>query len=280
MLDTENMDINERIRKEGLRRRYSYRTIQAYQDHVRIFLEDCGKPLKEISKKDIREYLENMAERGKAGSTLNIHLNALKFFFWACLGKRINVNLKYSKIPNKLPVVLSKEEVSKLLNNIINSKHRFIVSFMYSTGVRVSELVNIRVGDLELERGFGWVRAGKGNKDRMFIIAEKLADGLKELIKNRNLDEFLFVTNKKQKYSVQTIYLIIKNAAKISGISKYKGVHPHTLRHSFATHLIENGYSIGDVQHLLGHSSPETTTVYIHTASSKMLGIKSPLDNL
>lgn len=280
MVDIENMDINERIRKEGFRRGYSYKTIQAYQDHVRRFLERIQKPLKEISKKDIREYLEEMAEGGKAGSTLNIHLNALKFFFWACLGKKTNVNLKYSRVPNKLPVVLSKDEIRKLLDAIINEKHKFIISFMYSTGVRVSELTNIRVGNLELERGFGWVRAGKGNKDRMFVIAEKIKDKIKEIIENRDINEFLFLTNKNQKYSVQTIYLIIKNAAKISGIAKYKNIHPHTLRHSFATHLIENGYSIGDVQHLLGHSSPETTTVYIHTASSKMLGIKSPLDNL
>ncbi len=280
MAELENMDINERIRKEGMRRRYSYRTIQAYQDHVRRFLEDTQKPLKEISKKDIREYLEDMADAGKAGSTLNIHLNALKFFFWACLGKKINVNLKYSKIPNKLPVVLSKEEVKKLLDAIINQKHKFMTAFMYSTGIRVSELANIRVGDLELERGFGWVRSGKGNKDRMFIVSEKIKEGLRKLSESRMPNEFLFITNKNQKYDVQSIYMIIKNASKLSGISKYKNIHPHTLRHSFATHLIENGYSIGDVQHLLGHASPETTTVYIHTASSKMLGIKSPLDSL
>lgn len=280
MIDIDNMDIDERIRKEGMRRGYSYRTIQAYQDHVRRFLENIQKPLKEISKKDIREYLEEMAERGKAGSTLNIHLNALKFFFWACLGKRINVDLKYSKIPKKLPVVLSKEEVRKLFDAIENKKHKFMISFMYSTGVRVSELTNICAGDLELNRGFGWVRCGKGGKDRMFIISEKLKEGLMELVENKRVDEPLFATNKNQKYDVQTIYKIIKNASKLSGISKYKNIHPHTLRHSFATHLIENGYSIGDVQHLLGHASPETTTVYIHTASSKMLGIKSPLDSL
>jgi site-specific recombinase XerD len=280
MVDIENMDINERIRKEGIRRCYSYRTIQAYQDHVRKFLEDCGKPLKEISKKDIREYLEEMAERGKAGSTLNIHLNALKFFFWACLGKRINVNLKYSKIPNKLPVVLSKEEIVRLLDAIKNEKHKFMISFMYSTGARLSELVNIRVRDLELGRGFGWIRQGKGNKDRMFIISEKLKFGLGKLSENKKPEEYLFQTNKNKKYDINSIYMIIKNASKISWISKYKSVHPHTLRHSFATHLIENGYSISDVQHLLGHASPETTTVYIHTASNSMINIKSPLDNL
>jgi len=280
MIDLDNMDVEERIRKEGFSRCYSYRTIQSYQESVRKFLEIVKKPLKEISKKDIHEYLENMAEKGKAGSTLNNRLNALKFFFSGILGKKINVNLKYSKIPKTLPVVLSKDEIKKLLDAIRNNSHKLMIELMYSAGFRLSELVNLRIGDLELERNFGWIRHGKGNKDRMFIISEKIKNRLASLAKNRKHEEFLFLTNKKQRYNVNTIYRIIKNTAKISGIAKYKKVHPHTLRHSFATHLIENGYSIGDVQHLLGHSSPETTTVYIHTASSKMLGIKSPLDSI
>lgn len=274
------IDVQATIRKEGLRRRFSPRTIETYQNHVRKFLEYNKKTLDKISKKDIREYLEAFAEKDVSGSTLNVKLQALKFFFSNCLGKRFKIYLKYSKIPKKLPVVLSKEEVLRLINAIKNEKHKFIVSFMYSTGIRLSELVNIHVGDLEIEREFGWVRGGKGNKDRMFIISQKLKPELINLVDGRNKEEFLFLTNKKQKYSTNSIYMIIKNAAKISGIAKYKVVHPHTLRHSFATHLIENGYSIGDVQHLLGHSSPETTTVYIHTASSKMLNIKSPFDDL
>lgn len=280
MADLDNMDVEERIKKEGFRRGYSYRTIQSYQESVRKFLESIKKPLKEISKKDIREYLEEMNEKGKAGSTLNNRLNALKFFFSGILGKRINVNLKYSRVPKTLPVVLSKKEVKELLEAIKNPYHQFMIELMYSAGFRLSELVNLHIGDLEIERGFGWIRHGKGNKDRMFIISELLKEKLLKIKKNRDIREFLFLTNKKQKYSTNTIYRIIKKASKESGISKYKNIHPHTLRHSFATHLIENGYSIGDVQHLLGHSSPETTTVYIHTASNKILGIKSPLDSL
>ena len=274
------VDIDEAIKREGNRRRFSARTIESYQNCVMKFLYRTGKTIDVVSKKDIREYLEELAEKDYSGSTLNVNLQALKFFFCGIMNKKMKIYLKYSKESKKLPVVLSKEEVKKLLDNINNEKHKFIVSFMYSTGVRVSELVNIHVGDLELERGFGWVRHGKGDKDRMFIISEKLINGLAALTKNKNPGEFLFLTNKNQKYNVNSIYMIIKNASKLSGIARYKRVHPHTLRHSFATHLIENGYSIGDVKHLLGHASPETTTVYIHTASSKMLGIKSPLDNL
>jgi site-specific recombinase XerD len=221
-----------------------------------------------------------MAERGKAGSTLNVNLQALKFFFCQIMNKKMKIYLKYSKESKKLPVVLSKEEIKKLLDNIINSKHRFIIAFLYSCGLRVSELVNLRVRDLELERGFGWVRNGKGAKDRMFIVSEKLKEQLKRIILNRDVNEFVFLTNKNQSYDVNTIYMIIKHASKTSGISKYKNIHPHTLRHSFATHLIENGYTISDVQHLLGHASSETTTVYIHTAANNMINIKSPLDEL
>jgi len=273
------VDAEESIRKEGLRRRLSYRTIATYQYHVRRFLESTDKTLDIISKKDVREYLEHLSERKLSGSTLNVNLQVLKFFFGSCLGKRMNIYLKYSRIPNKLPVVLSKEEVKKLISAIKNEKHKFIISFMYSAGLRVSELVNLKVKDLELDRNFGWVRAGKGNKDRMFIISGKLKGNLLKISRSKNPEEFLFVTNKKQKYNANTIYMIIKNASKISGISKYKNVHPHSLRHSFATHLLENGYSIQDIQLMLGHQSPETTQVYLHTAIPK-INIKSPLDSL
>jgi len=274
------IDIGESIRREGLRRRFSPRTIESYQTCVRKFLYRTGKTIDVVSKKDIKEYLSALAEKDYAGSTLNVNLQALKFFFCGIMNKKMKLYLKYSKESKKLPVVLSKEEVMKLLNAIINAKHKFMISFMYSTGVRVSELVNMHAGDLELERNFGWVRNGKGGKDRMFIISEKLKERLKELCEGREPSEYLFVTNKNDKYDAQSIYMIIKNASKASGISKYKNVHPHTLRHSFATHLIENGYTISDVQHLLGHSSPETSTVYIHTAANSMINIKSPLDEL
>ena len=190
------VNIEEAIRKEGIRRKYSERTIKTYQNHIRKFLEKTHKTIDKISKRDIREYLEGLAEKELSGSTLNVNLQAIRFFFEDCLNKKMKIGLKYSRTPNKLPRVLSREETKKLLESIKNEKHKLLASFMYSAGFRVSELANLKVEDLELERGFGWVRQGKGNKDRMFIISDKLKDEFMKLCKNRDKEEFLFLTNK------------------------------------------------------------------------------------
>lgn len=150
---------------------------------------------------------------------------------------------------------------------------------MYSAGLRVSELVNLRVRDLDLKENYGWVRHGKGNKDRMFIIAESLKKGLLEHIKINNLnnENWLF-SSYNGNISARTVQEIIKKAAKKTKINKK--VHPHTLRHSYATHLIENGYDVTTVQSLLGHNSAETTMVYLHIAPKRFINVRSPLDEL
>jgi site-specific recombinase XerD len=151
---------------------------------------------------------------------------------------------------------------------------------MYSAGLRVSELLNLKVCDLEIDKGYGFVRSGKGGKDRLFILSEKFKERISELIYNNGLkgDNLLFLSNRDRKYNVRSMQEIIRKACKKAGIEKK--VHPHTLRHSFATHLIENGYSVSEVQGLLGHKSPETTMIYLHTATKSMLNIKSPIDSL
>jgi len=145
--------------------------------------------------------------------------------------------------------------------------------------LRVSELVNLKVRDLDLNLNHGWVRHGKGNKDRLFIIANSLKERLLSHIKEKNLDYNSWLFNTYNGHiSVRSIQEIVKKAAKKAKI--YKKVHPHTLRHSYATHLIENGYDIASVQSLLGHNSAETTMVYVHLASPKLINVKSPLDDL
>ena len=155
-----------------------------------------------------------------------------------------------------------------------------MIRLMYAAGLRVSELLNLKINDLEISKSYGYVRKGKGDKDRIFIIADALKDDLTKLIGSKKLNEleYLFTNNKKTKYNISTPRMIIKKATGEAGINKK--ISCHTLRHSFATHLIENGYSIAEVQALLGHKSPETTFVYVHTASPNMIKVKSPLDNL
>jgi len=273
------MDVIELMKKEMLRRGYSLRTIKTYIGCLRDFLKCCHKEPRRITKSDVKEYLDRLYDKGKSGSTLNIHLSALIFLMKNILNKNFTAKIKYSRTPQSLPVVLSKEEVARMINAIENEKHKLMVKLLYSSGLRVSEFVNLRIRDFELENNFGWVRGGKGNKDRMFIVAELLKEEIMLHIKDKNLnfDSFLFLGYNGH-LSVRSIQEIIKKATKRAGIKKR--VHPHTLRHSYATHLIENGYDVGSVQMLLGHNSPNTTMVYVHIAKPNMLNIKSPLDSL
>ena len=273
------MDMIELMKKELLRRKYSLRTIKTYGDCLNKFLLFCKKEPRKITKKDIKDYLDNLQERNKTGSTINIHLNALKFAMEEILNKNFMIRIKYSKTPKTLPVVMTKEETIKLISSIENEKHRLMIKLMYSAGLRVSELVNLKIIDLDLEKNYGWVRHGKGNKDRLFIIADTLKEELLNYINGDKLepDNYLF-EGYNGHISARTIQVIIKKAAKKAKI--IKNVHPHTLRHSFSTHLIEDGYDIISLQSLLGHNSAQTTIQYVHMASPRIISVKSPLDRL
>jgi len=274
------VDIEKSIAKECKRRGYSDRTIKSYNYCISRFLKYTDKSLDKISKKDVRLFLENLSEEKMAGNTMNLYHMAIKFLFEDVLDKRMRINIRYSKTPTKIPVVLSKEEIKDLFKAIKNPKHMLMIQLMYSSGLRVSELINLKINDLETDKGYGFVRKGKGNKDRMFIIASSLKDDIKKFIGSKKLNEFdyLFTSTKGRKYNTSSPRQIIKKSAELARINKK--VSCHTLRHSFATHLIENGYSVSEVQALLGHKSPETTFVYVHAASPNMIKVKSPLDEL
>ena len=273
------LDIIELVKKEMFRRKYSERTIHSYLFFLRKFLRYCHKEPRKISKKDIKGYLEKLSAKNVSGSTINVNLNALKFMLENILNKRFMIKIRYSKTPKTLPSVLGKEEVFRLIKAIKNEKHRLMVRLMYGSGLRVSELTNLRVKDFDFENNYGFVRHGKGNKDRLFIIAESIKEELLNYVKDNKLesDNYLFESYNGH-ISTRTIQEIIKKAAKKAKI--IKNVHPHTLRHSYATHLIENGYDVYSVQSLLGHNSAQTTRLYVHIASPKMIGVKSPLDAL
>lgn len=276
------VDIEKAVAKECKRRRLSPQTAKTYIYCINRFLKWCGREIGKISKKDVRLFLEHLSEKKLSGNTMNTYHMAIRFLFQDVLDKKMWINIKYSKVPEKLLSVLSKDEVRNLLNSIQNWKHKLIIEFMYGAGLRVSEALNIRIKDLVLDKNFGYVRNGKGGKDRLFILSKVVKEKIKSLIDMENLkeDSFLFQSNRNKKYSVRSIQLIIRKASRKSGLQNWKEIHPHTLRHSFATHLIENGYDVSQVQALLGHKSPETTMIYTHISSPKMINIKSPLDNL
>ncbi|MBU0958482.1 MAG: tyrosine-type recombinase/integrase [Nanoarchaeota archaeon] len=275
------VDIDKAVIKECKRRRLSPQTAKTYIYSINRFLSWCGKEIGKISKKDVRLFLGNLSEDGLSGNTLNTYHMAIRFLFQDVLDKKMWINIKYSKVPEKLPSVLSKEEIRGLLNSIPNWKHRLMIEFLYSAGLRVSELLNIKIKDLNLEKNFGYVRNGKGGKDRLIILSKIVKEKIKSLIEMENLEKegYLFQSNRNKKYSVRSVQQIIRKSSKKAELKNWKEIHPHTLRHSFATHLIENGYDVSQVQALLGHKSPETTMIYTHISSPKMINIKSPLDN-
>ncbi|MBU2640151.1 MAG: tyrosine-type recombinase/integrase [Nanoarchaeota archaeon] len=274
------MDILEKFKKEALRRRYSLATIKTYLFCIRNFLKYCPKDPKKFTKYDIKSFLEKISSKGVAGSTINVNLQALKFMMEYVLNKRkYFYNIRYSKVSRKLPVVLEKEEIIRLINSIENSKHKLMIKLMYSSGLRVSELLNLKVHDLNLINNFGYVRSGKGNKDRLFILADSLKQELFDYMVTNKLDKDSYIFKSYAgRMSPSSIREILKKAAKKAKISKR--VHPHALRHSFSTHLIENGYDVCSVQALLGHKSPETTMIYVHMVSPNFIATKSPLDEL
>lgn len=211
-------DIGEAVIKECKRRRLSDKTAKTYLYCINKFLEFTNKPVQQTSKRDVRIFLEKLDEKGLSGNSLNTYHMAVRFLFMDILDKKMWLTIKYSKISEKMQRVLKKEEICKLLNAVSNLKHRLIISFIYSSGLRVSELVNIKIKDLALENGYGFVRLGKGRKDRIIVIADKIKSLLQDIIKGRNSEEIIFLTNRDKKYSIATIQAIVKKASKKAGL--------------------------------------------------------------
>jgi site-specific recombinase XerD len=269
------MDVYELLRKEGLRRGLSGKTIKTYRECLVKFFRFSKVDPRKVKNRDVDDYLDFLLARGSTGSTLNVNLCALKYLY-SILNRKLLFYRKYSRKPRRMPTFLTRGEVKRLLDSIKNPTHNLMISLMYSSGLRLSELVNLRKKDIELERNCGWVRNGKGGKDRPFIIAHRIKSLLEEHVKDISFDSFVFL-GRNHHISPSSVQKIISDAAMRAGIMKR--VHPHTLRHSFSTHLIESGYGLSVVQDLLGHSSPDTTMIYVHMARP-VIEVQSPLDAL
>ncbi len=270
------MEFEKKLETELKLRGFSENTINSYIFYNKKFLEFCRKEPLEVREDDVKKFIAHKISEGANPKTIVLIQSALRFFYDEILKKGI-VNLKPPKIYKSLPTVLTKEEVKNLIDSAKNKKHKLIVKLLYSSGLRLSELINLKVGDLELDEKIGWVRKGKGSKDRMFIISSKLAEELKEYLKDKKNSDFVF-SGRDGKMSERNVQKIIKNLAKKAGIKKR--ISPHTLRHSFATHLLEAGESIRKIQELLGHSNLSTTQIYTHVSIEELKKVKNPLDEL
>jgi integrase/recombinase XerD len=258
---------------------FSKQTSKMYLFYNNKFLEFIKKSPEEIEEDDIKEFLAyKMSEDSSSNASIALMKASLKFFYTEILGKNLSL-IRTPKASKKLPIVLTHQEIKYLINNTKNLKHRLLIELLYSTGLRLSECINLKYGDLDLNDGIGWVRLGKGAKDRIFILSVIFKTDLLEYMKKIGGDGkgFIFTVNGR-KMSPRSIQHAIKVSAHRAGLEK--DVHVHTLRHSFATHLLENGVDIRKIQKLLGHSNLQTTQIYTQVSSEEIKKIKSPLDML
>ena len=256
-------------------RNYSRSTIDSYVHYNEELLRFCEKDPREVTTEDIKNYLDYLGQK-VSSSTVSVGYNAIHFYYGQIWKRSFFLNIKQPKRGKYLPVVLSKEEVNKMIEATINPKHNCIISLLYGTGVRVSELTHIKMCDIDLDRKMLRVFQGKGKKDRFVILPEKLLSILKKQAELKRKDDFLFTNGRGGKLTETTIQKVVAQATQRAGIRK--NVSPHTLRHSFATHLLENGTDIRYIQELLGHAKLQTTQIYTHVANSNLENIKSPLD--
>ncbi len=263
------MNVESELRLRG----YSERTVKAYKFYLEKFLKFLNG--REPNEELLKEFLSNMISRGDSPATIALARASLVFYFKNVLKE--NIEIKTPKIPKKIPTVLTRDEILRMIELTKNKKHRLIIKLLYSTGIRLSELTNLKIKDIDLNEGIVWIRKGKGAKDRMVIMSKKLAEELREYIKDRNPNEFLFL-GRDGKISNRNVQKIIRKAAERARI--HKKVTPHVLRHSFATHLLESGVDIRKIQVLLGHSNLSTTQIYTTVTSSELKKIKNPLDSL
>ncbi|MBI2667340.1 tyrosine-type recombinase/integrase [Candidatus Woesearchaeota archaeon] len=258
-------------------RGFSERTIEAYTLHNKKFIEYIKKSPEKVNEEDIKSYIGFLISNKNSPRSLALKKAALKFLYDEVLKKNI-VNFKTPKIPKNIPSVMTMEEVKKLINSAGSYKTKMIIKFLYSSGLRLSELRGLKINDLELKDKMGWVRRGKGSKDRMFILSDSIVKELNDYLKTLDKNEVYLFPGRNGVLSSRNIQKIVENAAKKAGIKKK--VTPHKLRHSFATHLLESGVDIRYIQSLLGHASIATTEIYTHVSKEKIKAIKNPLDML
>ncbi len=268
------MDSLQKLETEIKLRGLSPRTVSAYVYWNKQFLNFIKKNPEDATEDDVKSYVASLLSNDVSAKSVNLVRAALKFFYSEVLGKNI-VNLKAAKTPAKLPTVLTREEVKSLLNVIENPKHKLMIMFLYSSGMRLSELTNLKKGDIELAEGIGWVRSGKGAKDRMFLLSQKLEEEFKKQTRGKNEADYVF-EGWDGRLSPRAVQKVVKIAATKANIKKR--VTPHTLRHSFATHLLESGEDIRKIQMLLGHSNLSTTQIYTHVSTEELKKVKNPLD--
>lgn len=263
-----------------IQKRYSNNTQNIYCNYFRDFcLNFQNSNLEEVKTEEINTYiLELIKTKNISISQQNQRINAIKFYYEKVLGRdKQYYALHRPKKEHKLPKVLSKNEVKKILNSCNNIKHRRILMLIYSAGLRRSELIDIKIADIDSERMVINIIGAKGKKDRISLLSENMLQLLRSYYKEFKPKKYLFEGAKGGKYSPTSVANILKNASLKAGVNKT--VTPHMLRHSFATHLLEQGTDLRYIQELLGHNSSKTTEIYTHVSKKAIDKIRNPIDD-
>jgi len=274
--ESENL-LKEQLKLKG----YSSKTVKSYLGHIRRLIEYQGKDLKDLTNIEIKAYLLFLIDDcNHSHSYVNQAISAINFYYRNVY--RNDEALQFVSRPKKvkqLPSVLNQSEVMKILNAVSNEKHKAILYLVYSSGLRVGEVVRLKVKDIDSERMLIHVRQGKGKKDRYTLLSNVALTHLRVYVRKYNPTIWLFPSwNNESHLNERSVQKIFERAKNKSGILKTVSVH--SLRHSFATHLLEGGTDLRYIQELLGHSTPKTTEIYTHVSEKDVGRIQSPLDRL
>jgi integrase/recombinase XerD len=278
--------LRQRMLEELQRRNYSRATTRGYILAVKQFADYFGKSPDRLGPEEVRRFqLHLLNEKKLSAGTVKIRMSALRFFYRKALKRRdlIFDDLPLPKTPKKLPTVLSREEVTRLIDAAVNLMHRTILIILYGTGLRRTEVSRLKVSDIDSQRMVIHIRQGKGSRDRDVPLSPKLLNVLREYWRWKKPKIYLFPSTLghpgvEEAISDKTVWNACREAAGRAGLNKAIG--PHTLRHSFATHLMEAGTDLPTIQLLLGHATLEHTTVYLHLSQRHLHAAPSPLDQI
>lgn len=267
------------IKRQLKYRKYSTNTIDTYISCLKRFQYFIESSDTEINEQSIKEYLLYLSEKNYSRSSINQHINAIKFYLEKVLNQpRRTYYIDRPRKEKKLPSVLSKAEVQKIFRQVENIKHKTILTLIYSSGLRISELINLKIEHIDSDRMLIHIKDSKGAKDRMVPLSIKVLELMRSYYKQYDPVTYLFNGEENIQYSATSIRKILHRAARKAFIKK--NVTPHTLRHSYATHLLESGIDLRYIQTILGHSSVKTTEVYTHVTTKNLQNIKSPIDEM
>jgi len=256
-------------------RNYSPKTCKTYLLYIKEYIKFSKNAGIKNRQKAIEEFLLDKHQRQQSPQTINLALNAVKFLCAEVLKDPQKIDLKFAKRSKKLPIVLSHTEIEQIIEVTDNAKYKLMISLGYACGLRVSEVVNLRVADLDIDELVVHIKGAKGKKDRMSVLPKKLQNDLRNIVAGKKTDDFIFSSNRGGKLTTTSLQKMFCKSLERTKINKPATFH--SLRHSFATHLLENGTDVRYVQELLGHSNIRTTQIYTHVTNPSLKNIKSPL---